>query len=276
MPPKKSTKTEAAEGSKKKPRKKKVSVAPVAKSAPEPVRKAPAPNHSSSKKSGVGGLFVFVILIAILTVAGVYVFQQRQTDTVSSKLSELENKLQDKIGEIEEVMEKTSMEEEVAKKEAEKFEGMRKYGSNIYNYSFYYPKHYQIEQVDSGRGGLSKESVLLQDPTTKVGPDLLSQPQDWTGPHISASIYYKSPNEPLDDWIAENRQYAVMEEDTDLSEIIVGDISGYELTEEGLSFLDKIIVPFESYVLIMSAWYTGEDDQVRSDFQEVIKTISFE
>ncbi len=275
MPPKKSKKDEAE--APKKPRKKKTPAKVEKKAAPtpEPIRSAPASSSSSSRRDSSGGgsgLFLFVVLIAIVAVGGVYVFQQRQTDSVSSKLSELEGKFQDKIGQIEEGIDMVKEQAEKEKEEAIKKATTKTYTQAEHGYTLEYPTEYEISYISAGNDSHSGLTRFMRE-IDKVKYESIPE----VGPHISFVVYNKPEDTQLIDWLTNNSLYTGADEETEFEQVEFGEASGFAYELLGSELIWTVALDAgDYYFLAIAVGVEGDESSLFEDFDMLLKTLSFE
>lgn len=272
MPPKKTKKDDTEATKKKKPRKKKEPAA-----AQKAVKESSVSSASRSSQKGSGGmLFFFVLLIAVLVIVGVYVFQKQQTNTVSSKISELEEKLEEKLENLEEDLEKKREEEkrnEEERKQAELAATFETYTSPAGYVSFTFSKKYEIIQSHQDIDDIHKEQIVLMRTSDK---EIYTESLEG-GPLIGFNVYTNSQRKTLSNWLEDNALLSNVNEDTILEEVIIGDQDGYAYEWTGLGAADAVAVSVGEYVLLGHGWYVDESDtELREDFQAIVETIAFE
>ena len=279
MPPKKIKKKEEEAVAPKKPLKKRAPAKPKEEekpaSNPEPTRSAPAASSSVSRRrnrGGSGGLLLFVVLIAIVAVVGVYVFQQRQTDTVASKLSELEGKFQDKIGEIEEGIGKVKEQAEKEAEDAVKEATTKTYTHAEYGYTLDYPTEYVITYISAGNDSHSGLTRFMRE-VDKVKYESLPE----VGPRISFVVYEKPEEVALIDWLTENSLYTGADAETEFEQVEIGEVSGYVYELPGPSKVRTIALDAGNYFFLAIAASEGDEDDVDlfEDFDALLETLMF-
>jgi len=258
------------------PAKKEVEKVDVASSPPSPKPAASAPTSSSSSKSskkhsGGGGATLFIIILLLIAVVGVYAYQKKQTDSVVSKLSNLESQLSNKIGKIEEGIDTVKQKAEEDKMNAIADATTKKYTSAKYDYSFIYPTKYKVISVNTDIEDLYKENVvLMRDSDRELYADSLDG-----GPNISFMLFSNPENVPLVDWLHENDHMSNVSEDTELLDMKIDGRQAYGYSWEGLGSADAIAVSFEGYVLLGTGWYMDDSNiELRGDFQAMAQSLS--
>ncbi|PIR76059.1 MAG: hypothetical protein COU32_04165 [Candidatus Magasanikbacteria bacterium CG10_big_fil_rev_8_21_14_0_10_42_10] len=280
MPPKKRKVTSSSEEMPKKiVRKKKILVdeviAPIERketppSPPERVFLSSNANKSSQKKHGSNSPLLFFIIILFIAVVGVYAYQKKQTDSVVSKLSTLENKLTGKIGEIEQGIDTAKQQAEEEKMNAIADATTKKYTSAKYDYSFIYPTRYKVMSVNTDIDETYKEQIVLM---RASDIDLYADSLEG-GPNISFMLYANPNNLSLVDWLTENKNMTNVAEDTELTETQIDGRTGYSYTWEGLGSADAIAVAYDGYILLGTGWYMDEANiEIRGDFQAMLQTL---
>ncbi|OIO19234.1 MAG: hypothetical protein CO029_04315 [Candidatus Magasanikbacteria bacterium CG_4_9_14_0_2_um_filter_41_10] len=278
MPPKKTSSKTTDEKPKKKTSVKKtaapleINEAPVSEpKAVSPLTYSSSSSTKSSKKHGSGGATFFVIIILLIAVAGVYAYQKKQTDSVVSKLSTLESKLSNKIGEIEVGIDTAKQQAEEDKMNAIADATTKKYTSAKYDYSFIYPTKYKVVSLNTDIDETYKEQIVfMRDADRELYADSLEG-----GPTISFRLYTNIENLPLIDWLTQNTKASNVSEESQLLDMTIDGRTAYGYNWEGLGAADAVAVSFDGYVLLGTGWYMDEaNTEIRGDFQAIAQSLS--
>ncbi|HCC13207.1 MAG: hypothetical protein UV82_C0007G0007 [Candidatus Magasanikbacteria bacterium GW2011_GWD2_43_18] len=229
-------------------------------------------SKSSSKKHGSsGGATLFIIIVLLIAVVGVYAYQKKQTDSVVSKLSILESKLTDKIGQIEQGIGTVKQQAEEEKMNAIADATTKKYTSAKYDYSFIYPTKYKVISLNTDIDDMYKENiVLMRESDRELYADSLEG-----GPTISFRLYTNTENLPLVDWLTVNTKASNVSEETELLDTTIDGRQAYGYSWEGLGSADAVAVAFDGYVLLGTGWYMDEANiEIRGDFQAMVQSLS--
>lgn len=283
MPVKKKADASSEEAPKKKPRKKKVSVAAKVAKEPEPIvetKKEEArpvsttPKARRQRNSGGGKLLLLVVLLIVVS-GSVYAVQKKQTDEVSSKLSELENRLQGKFGELEQGIDKVKQEAEKGTEDAVKKATTKQFVSSVFSYTLIYPRTYSVVYLNTEPANTDLEPdetvVLMRDIDAVQYEDSFEG-----GPHITFASYKKTADIPLIDWLMERSGFTNVTEETELEEVEFSGKKGYAYSWTGLGMADAVAIDAGDYILTASAVRFEKNDTVlRDDLLEILASISF-
>lgn len=283
MPVKKKADASSEEAPKKKPRKKKIASSSTTNTdiTSEPVSETEsrtertAPPKSRREKSGGGGKLLLFVFFVVVVAGTVYVVQKKQTDEVSSKLSALENKLQGKLGELEQGIDNAKEEAEKRSAEAVQKATTKQFTSDVFPYSFVYSRMYSVVYVNSEPTTTAQEpdeTVVLMSDIDAVKYENAYE----SGPHITIAVYKKTGDTLLIDWLTEQSTISNVTEETELEEVVFSEKKGYAYTWEGLGMADAVAIDAGEYILTASAVRFDKNDTVlRDDLLEILKSISF-
>ncbi len=231
----------------------------------EPVASPPQPSISKKKQSSGGsGVMLLLFIIVLAAIVGIYLVQQRQTDSVVSKLSHLEGKLAEKIDSLEENLEKA--EEEIQEEVEMEDIVMDTYKSLFFGYSFSFPHEYIVAGIETSIDEHLREQVILIRAADKP---MFDDAEDIVGfPRISFTVYQNIGNLPLETW-ARKEGWIFDSVGVEMLQQSLVDISAYVYTSEDAENA-TVLVKMANHVLVAEV----TNERLEDAFAEILGTLS--
>ena len=225
----------------------------------------PQPSISKKKQSGGGsGVMLVLFIIVLAAIVGMYLVQQRQTDSVVSKLSHLEGKLAEKIDILEENLEKA--EEEVMEEVEMETIVMDTYKSLFFGYSFSFPHEYIVADLETSIDEHLREQVILIRAADKP---VFDHAEDIVGfPHISFTVYQNVGNLPLEIW-AKKEGWIFDSVGVEMVPDVLTDMSAYVYTSKDAKDA-TVLVKMANHVLVAEV----TNERLVGAFAEMLGTLS--
>jgi len=144
------------------------------------------------------------------------------------------------------------------------------YHSAQYGLSFSYPDTYNMTEHDSGTGERMTHSIVLIDKDFQPIPDSEGPPA------IAVSIFENTEDLSAEEWITGTSfsNYKLSTDET-LTPVTVGGKAGLLYTHSGLYETDAVVVVHNGRVYMFTAGWLTANDQIRSDFEDVMGTVEF-
>ncbi len=240
-------------------------------------RKSTAPvskSHPPRQKSSGGGVTILFVII-IVAIAGVYLLQKQQSDSITSNISELENKLKGSLTEIQEDLAEAKEKMEEDEKPVE--DVAKNYTSPVHEYTLNFPSNYIVNQVVAEPNGGAEEIVILARPKdleelTQKSKENGGAPAE--GFPMITSIVYDNPDElSALDWALENDNLSNFDEEMEYDLEEYGDLEALSYSARIFLEEDYYVVSSEDKIFVLRAAYVDEDDSIREDVVEVLKGL---
>lgn len=127
--------------------------------------------------------------------------------------------------------------------------------------SFAYPSNYHLEKKDNGDLVLSQGDAVI--PANSEGPT-----------SITISSYEKAGNQSLQAWITDSQESNYAIQGNSLREMNLAGKEAFRYSHSGLYEADAVVFEAKNgKVVMMAVTYLSPEDEIRKDFEDVLKTI---
>ncbi|PIR83662.1 hypothetical protein COU18_03200 [Candidatus Kaiserbacteria bacterium CG10_big_fil_rev_8_21_14_0_10_51_14] len=145
------------------------------------------------------------------------------------------------------------------------------YENSEYGIRFKYPASYKVQEHEVGNSERGHYAIVLIDKEA-----LANLPEAGEGPTVmSVDIYQNNLDQlSLENWIRGiNDSNFKLSIDGKLSSTSVAGVSAYFYRWDGLYRADSYALAHKDNIVVFSATYLGEKDQIRKDFEKVMDSV---
>lgn len=147
------------------------------------------------------------------------------------------------------------------------------YESQIFGLKFSYPAYYFLEEKNIEAG---HTAIILTEDTEENRAVREGEMPGREGPTAITFDIYENPSQlsPLE-WVEESRASNFHISKGEYEEIYVAGKPSISYSFDGLYQADSVVLSHRGNILMLTAMYLEPSDQIRKDFYEIIKTLSF-
>ncbi len=148
------------------------------------------------------------------------------------------------------------------------------YASEKVGITFTYPDKYFLEERELGDGHKGHLAIILTEDTKENQDVRESKAPGRDGPVAITFDFYQSPDESsILQWVKENKASNFTLSNGTYVETTLASKPAISYSWDGLYQADNIVVAHQDFIASIVVTYITPEDQIRKDFQEIIKTI---
>jgi len=160
---------------------------------------------------------------------------------------------------------------------ANKEQGDTSYSSSRYGLSFDYPANYFVALEQTFDGEREQHAIVLAEDTPAIR-ELFSNPNSATEgpPTITITIFQNNLDRYTLQSFVEGTNFSNFKlSDGNKTEVTVGGETAWRYRATGLYENENVVVVRPDYVYMITAFFNSPEDAILTDFDEILKTITF-